>query len=71
MIKLELVLMNVGMVLAIVGGIAFLAIALQHASNTAVIAGMVAWGCGSAATIYSAGRSAIKKIKKQAASQAD
>mgnify|MGYP006979372315 CR=1 FL=1 len=57
-LKLSVALMYVGIFLAISGGILFLVVGGTKMS------GVVGWGCGAATTIFSAGMTAIKLLRK-------
>jgi hypothetical protein len=60
--------MYAGMLLAVGGAIAFLAVGLSnHDASLGRTAGMVGWGCGAATTIFAAANDAIRKLKRRIA----
>jgi hypothetical protein len=60
-------MMLAGQIVLIVGGVLFLILAVL--SREAILASVVAWGCGSGTAIYASGKHAIATLEKEITAQ--
>ena len=60
-------LMKVGMVILLVGGVAFLAMSVKHSGTTVLIASAASWGLGAGTCIFSSAIGEIKRLNQRIA----